>query len=85
MVDLDKEENLTKAMLKSAFVFLKLLPITFFIVWLILFALNGFNATEAFTTVINQIDLMLVVFCIGFLCDIPYRIYYVRKANKQNR
>ena len=83
MINLDKEISYSRAIFKSMCSLLLVFFVTLSLVWLIVIV-RGSAPSEAFEWLFERIDLAIVIFLIAFVCDIPYRIYYVKKQKRRN-
>lgn len=82
MNDIDKGNSLIGLIIKSALALTKVFFIMLIFIFTLYLFLNSFEFKESINSLLGIIDLLVVIFILGFLCDIPFRIYLAIKAKK---
>jgi membrane protein CcdC involved in cytochrome C biogenesis len=85
MIDIDKNTRIISAISNSAYAFIRVFIVTIVFVIVIAFFINELDLKKAINITIEHFDLLAVAFVLGFICDVPYRIYLVCKSKKQTK
>lgn len=81
----NNNDSIFGVILTSAIALLKVFPVTVLLLGAIFFLLNDFEISTALSRTTEHMEFLAVAFILGFLCDIPYRIYLVIHKKKQNK
>jgi hypothetical protein len=84
MIEIEKETNLFKALARSVLGVSIVVILAFPLSWLTFFIVFGFSYKGSTAAVEDKMDIFLVLFIIGLILEIPYRIYTVLRARRHN-
>jgi hypothetical protein len=82
MVDIDKETNMVKAIVRSILGIFIVILVSLPLVWLTLWGVLSYSALDATQGVKDKVDIFVLLFFIGIILEIPYRIYVVLRTRK---
>jgi hypothetical protein len=82
MVDIDKETNMVKAIVRSILGIFIVILVSLPLVWLTLWGVFSYSVLDATQGVKDKVDIFVLLFFIGVILEIPYRIYVVLRTRK---
>ena len=82
MIEIDHEINMVKAIFRSVLGLLIVVLIAVPFTWLTFWGVFSFSVSDSTEAVIDKLDIFILLFFIGLILEIPYRIYVVLKTKR---